>query len=130
LTVVRPPLASFTLSPNPVTGGLPVTGSVVLAEPAPAGGVTVTAFQDYRIFIPKGETTGFLSLYTQPVQTLVEREIPVSYAGQTLTARLVILPTGLKEMRLEPPRVTGGETARGTVVLSAPAPFGGITLPL
>ena len=33
---------ALTLTPNPVVGGLAVTGTVTLANPAPAGGATVT----------------------------------------------------------------------------------------
>src|SRR5205807_1706874 len=50
--------------------------------------------------------------------------------GDSLQATLNVVPSTLVSLSIAPTSVTGGDTARGTVTLGSPAPFGGTLVQL
>jgi hypothetical protein len=122
-------LASFSVSPARVLGGSPVTGTVSLTGPAPAGGRGIELSTDSpdlvslprQIVVPEGAIT---ATFTIPVGIVKDAaQISVRAAdGEVQTVHLWVLPVGLS---LTPSAVRAGRSAVGTVALAKPAPPGG-----
>ena len=90
-------LASVSVNPTSVKGGTSPTGTVTLAAPAPAGGVSVElwtngtpAFVPVSVSIPAGSTTGTFSVTT--TTTSMQATITAFYNGMSKTATLTVTP--------------------------------------
>jgi trimeric autotransporter adhesin len=136
-------ITGVTLSPNPVTGGSPSTGTVTISSPAGPGGVQVTLSSDNgsatvptTLTIPAGQSTGSFTVTTTPVAMTTTADITASSGGSTGSAALTINPGGsgggpmIAGISVSPNPVTGGSPSTGTVTLSAPAGPGGVTVTL
>ncbi len=135
-------IASVTLTPNPVVGGLGVTGTVTLANPAPAGGATVTlastddaaAPVPASVFIAAGQTTGTFTFTTGVTTTGTTVTVTATFQGSSLGASLVISPTPVTivpaSLSFDPPSVAGGASSQATVTLTGPAPKNGLVVAL
>lgn len=131
---------SVLLSPASVTGGSPSTATVIMSEPAPAGGISVPlssnssfAAVPSSVMVAAGSTTGSFTVTTTAVASSLSAAITATYNGASAAGPLTIMPGGggtSFTLSLTPPSVTGGSSATGTVTLSAPAPAGGITVAL
>jgi FG-GAP-like repeat len=140
LTVNPSTLASLTLNPSSVTGGLgSSTGTVTLNVPAPAGGAQVTlsssntsaATVPASVTVPGGSTSATFPVTTSPVGTVIPVTISGSYNGNTQSATLTVNPPTLTSLTLNPSSVVGGVgSSTGTVTLNAPAPAGGAKVTL
>jgi len=94
-----PTLASLTLSPATVIGGLQSsTGTVRLSAPAPAGGAQVmlsssngAARVPSSVFVPAGATSATFTVNTSIVLFSTSATISASYNGTTRTAGLTVL---------------------------------------
>jgi uncharacterized protein (TIGR03437 family) len=135
------PLFSIGLDPNPVTGGMAVTGSITLADPAPPGGVTFalsstdagTARVPAILTIFANQTFGTFNITTSTVPGSRTVNISAAYLGITATATLTVNPPPapvLIGLSISPNTITGGLSTQGTVTLAAPAPAGGIIVNL
>ena len=134
-------IVSVTFSPNPVVGGLPVTGTVTLANPAPSAGATVTltstdattAPVPANVVISAGQTSGTFPIATR-VTTGTTATITASYQGATQKGSLVILAPPVvivpATLSFDPASVAGGVSSQATVALSGPAPTGGLVVTL
>ncbi len=135
-------IASLKLTPNPVVGGLAVTGTVTLVNPAPTGGATVTLASNdatvapvpTSVFIAAGQTTTDFTFTTGVTTTGTTVTVTASYQGsgkddqlKVLPAPITIVPTSLT---FDPPSVNGGDSSQGTVTLAGPAPKGGLVVTL
>ena len=134
-------IASITLTPNPVVGGLSVTGTVTLANPAPAAGATITLTSSDAVVAPvpasfviaAGQTSGTFTINTTatPGTTVT---ITASYSGSSLGTQLVVNPAPIvivpDTLSFAPPSVPGGATSQATVTLTGPAPTGGFVVTL
>jgi hypothetical protein len=92
-------LASVSVNPTSVKGGTSPTGTVTLAAPAPAGGVSVElwtngtpAFVPVSVSIPAGSTTGTFSVTTTTTTTSMQAMITAFYNGMSKTANLTVTP--------------------------------------
>jgi len=139
VTFTSPVLASLQMSPDPVTGGKSVTGTVTLAAPAPAGGavVALTKAADAgnvvglpspaSVTVAAGATTATFMLTTTSVTAQASAVISASLGGGTASVTLIVTPAlpsagpTLASLRLSPDPVQGGQTVVGTVTLSGPA---------
>lgn len=134
-------IASVTLTPNPVVGGLDVTGTVTLVNPAPAGGATVTLTSTDAVTAPvpaslviaAGQTSGTF-IFTTGVTTGTTVTVTATYQGGSANTQLVILPAPVAivpaTLNFDPPSVNGGDSSQGIVTLTGPAPKGGLVVTL
>jgi hypothetical protein len=133
LSVGPPPTvkpASLSLTPLMVTGGNPVTGTVTLSGPAPAGGTVVPLSSLYPEFapvpasitIPAGATSGSFSIATSPVPFALN--VAIAAAGAPASAVLSLKTPGMRmtELTLSAATVTGGTNVTGTITFSGPIP--------
>lgn len=137
-------IASVTFAPNPVVGGLQVTGTVTLVNPAPIGGAVVTLTSNDATTAPipapgtvtvaAGQTTATFTLTTGVTTTGTTVTITAAYQGSSLDASLkvnaapvTIVPASLS---FDPPSVNGGDSSQATVTLTGPAPMDGLTVAL
>ncbi|MBI3722073.1 MAG: hypothetical protein HY248_05920 [Fimbriimonas ginsengisoli] len=136
-------IASLTITPSTVTGGQSATGTIVFSSPAGAGGVQASLSSNNSaagvppsVTVPEGQTTASFPVTTTPVSSTTNATITATSAN-TVSAGLTINPSGggqptgtITGLTISPPSVTGGDSATGTVTLSAPAPAGGIPVSL
>ena len=134
LTIVPPSIAvkptSLSLTPLTVTGGNPVTGTITLSGPAPAGGTIVPLFTQYPEFapvpasitVPAGATTGSFTINTSPVPFALNSIIAAT--GVPASAVLSLKTPGVRmtSLTLSATNVTGGANVTGTVTFSGPIP--------
>jgi hypothetical protein len=133
-------LASLSLQPPVVTGGASAQGDVALDAPAPPGGAQVTLTSDSpatlvpsSVTVAAGTTSAGFPIATTAVVTSTTTTITASYAGTSKRAVLTVEPTppaSIATLAVQPPRITGGQQAQGTVGLAAPAPAGGVVVDL
>jgi hypothetical protein len=157
LTILPPTLASVALNPASVPGGTSSTGTVTISGTAPAGGIpialshksttagTTTAATrplpqiierisggpvtlPAQVVIPAGSTTATFTVTTKPVATATTYEIDAAQgAFISKSATLTLQPPALANITISPHDPIGGTAATATVMLTAPAPEGGLT---
>jgi len=130
-------LASLTAAPGSVIGGQTSTATVTLTSAAPAGGATISlsssngaAIVPSSVFVSGGASSANFTITTSPVSATTVAAIQANLGGVTKTATVSIQPPTLQSLTLAPTAVSGGATATGTLVLSGPAPAGGIKVEL
>ncbi len=131
-------LASLSINPTAVTGGQSSTGTVTLTNAAPAGGVvvpltnsnTAVANVPASVTVPAGATSATFTITTTAVASQATVSVSGSCGGATSTATLQVRPPYLTSISINPTAVNSGSTAIGTVYLNAPAPAGGVSVPL
>jgi hypothetical protein len=128
LRIELPTLTGFTLTPDEVIGGEPVTGVLTISDPAPEAGLPVHLEADYSfivqvpatVTIPAGETRASFTLPTHPTFNEYVRinawigTFERSYQRVTLE----VLAPDLVSLTVEPPTVKGDGRATGTVTLN------------
>jgi hypothetical protein len=135
LTVQPVALSSVSLTPSTVTGPLSTTGKVTLKGPAPAGGLVVSlsntnsaATLPSSVTVAAGATSAKFTVKTSAVSATTTGTITASYNGGSKNVSLTVLPIGVKSLTLTPNSVSGGSNSTAKVVLTAPAPSGGISV--
>src|SRR5207302_7919436 len=124
-----------------VTGGTPSVGTVTLASPAPAVGVTINLGSNLPLSasvpksdtIPRGATSTDFPVTTFPVDnTTVQLSAALDNVFQFAAVSISRPAPGpsLSSLSLNPTSVVGGRSATGTVTLSAPAPNDGVVVSL
>jgi hypothetical protein len=134
IRVVEAPLQ---LSKTLVSGCMTVKGTVTLASPAPAGGLTVSlASANPHVVVPAsvvikaGATKKIFSIATSAVATRETATIEAGVAGRVLVTTLTLKPMGPKSVTLTPNPVVGGTPVAGMVTLECPAGPGDIEIAL
>ncbi len=137
LSITSDALVSVTLNPQSVAGGSSSQGTVTIAGPAPAGGLTIAlstngAFASVppSVTIPAGNASIGFVVNTKPVTVNSQALISASVNGGTQSATLNVNPLALTEITLSPSSVTGGTSVSGTVFLNGSAPTGGALIHL
>lgn len=137
LRINLPVLNSVSLAPNDAAGGLGVTSvaTVTLRDPAPAGGVNMTALltnpnaasfspgpgnTQISFMIPEGEISTQLTIYTQPVANQQTCDVRVTLDNDFKIARLTVNPW-LDSFAVTPANVVGGNQLSARVDLFQPA---------
>ncbi|HVT13462.1 MAG TPA: SBBP repeat-containing protein [Fimbriimonadaceae bacterium] len=134
LTVV-PWLQKFTLSPSTVVGGNNVSGSITLADNAPAGGFDVTLLTNdastilfpggNTVTIPAGQNFANFTIQTMGVDSQTDYTVSVSALSVGITQTLTLTPASLLSVTFAPGRVAGGTSSTGTLRLDGlPGPSG------
>jgi hypothetical protein len=130
-------LPSLTLNPVRVIGGTTSTGTVTLADPAPAGGAVLTlsssntsvATVPASITVPAGSTSASFTVTTSAVGSSTSVTVTATLASLTTTAILTVDPA-LSALSVSPASVVGGDPSTGSVTLAAAAPAGGAVVSL
>jgi hypothetical protein len=134
-----PTLSSLSLNPTSVVGGVQSsTGTVTLSGAAPASGAIVTlsstntaaARAPSSVMVAAGATSATFTVSTSAVAASTTVTITAAYGGATRSASLTVAPAPpppptLSSLTLNPANVFGGQSSRGTVTLTGPAPAGG-----
>jgi len=135
-------LAQITLASTTVVAGTTSEGIVTLSGPAPGGGVDVTlSSSDGAVTLPAsitvnaGSISGTFTARTRVIAADTTATITAAVAGQKREIALRVIapvprPPALDALQVEPSVVKGGQSARGTVVLTAAAPTGGFIVNL
>jgi hypothetical protein len=131
-------LSSIVLSSSSVVGGGTVTGTVALTGTAPAGGAAVTLSSNNTavtppasVTIPAGSNSTTFAITTTSVAA--STTITATYSGASQTATLittVVAVPALQGLFLSTNVAMAGVPVQGTIVLTAPAPTGGLTVTL
>jgi uncharacterized protein (TIGR03790 family) len=131
------PQDSLALTPRYLIGGKTSTGTINLANPAPAGGITVAlkssvttaATVPVSVTIPAGSMTASFLINTNLVIGDTLPLITATFGTSTLKNTLVVQPL-LASLALLPASVIGGGPSTGYLNLNSPAPAGGISVAL
>jgi len=100
VTLVPPSLASLTVTPTVVFGGYTTTGIVMLNQPAPFGGITVSLSSNLpalvtlppTVSIPAGATTMSFMIRTSLVASQTSGKIFATFSSKTVSGDIVLLP--------------------------------------
>lgn len=130
-------ITGLLVAPTSVEGGNLVSGTVTLAYPAPASGVTVklessgsTASVPASLFIPAGALTATFEVTTSPSQTKASLSITASSGPHSQSADLTITPPTVALLSVTPSTIAGGNKVYGSVTLGGPAFTGGVMVTL
>jgi len=125
-----------------VIGGSSAQGVVTINGPAPPQGVNVGLISNNPslVSVPQGvtvlggSTTAIFPVTTSTVSATASANIIASYGATSATTVLTLVPNTiviiLSSITVNPPSVTGGSSAQGTVTLNATAPSGGANINL
>ena len=69
-------------------------------------------------------------MWTAPVVTVTPVRLFATYGGRTQSVLLTVLPVRIAGISIAPEPVPSGSTATGTLMLSGPAPAGGVVVHL
>ena len=134
---VNPLLSSVSVNPTAVVGPTGSTGTVTLAGPAPAGGISVSlqsnssaATVATSVSVAANATSATFPVTTVAVAGSTPVTITASYNNVSVTATLTVNPPALSAVSVNPTSVVGGSPSTGTVTLTGPAPTGGILVSL
>ena len=130
-------LASLSLCSTTVVGGTVVTGTVALTAPA-SQAVTVTlsssnmaaATAPASVNIAASGSSATFSLTSKAVTTSTSATITGTLSGASKSASLLVKPPSPVSLTFNPTTVQGGWPTTGTVMLSGPAPTGGLIVAL
>ncbi len=99
LTVKPIGVKSVSLTPNPVTGGSSMTGTVVVERPAPAGGMTITlkdnvasATAPASVVVPAGATSKTFTVTTTAVTAIQRGSVTASANATSKSATFAVNP--------------------------------------
>jgi hypothetical protein len=128
-----PALTSLTLKKPLVAGCKPMTGTVTLSAPAPAGGAVVTLSETLAsgsvpasVTIPAGATSKTFKVVTTARADAETATVSATYAGTTLIKPLTIRPISVLSIPITPTTLVGGALSTGVVKLeckAAPGPI-------
>ncbi|HEX4770429.1 MAG TPA: SBBP repeat-containing protein [Bryobacteraceae bacterium] len=126
-------LASVSVNPSSVTGGVASEGTVKLAKAATGAGSTVTlmstnsdAVVPVTVTVPAGSSSANFKITTTAVTASRTVSIEATLGSVTKSAALTITSqSGLASVTVSAATITGGNTVTGTITLSGAAPAGG-----
>jgi hypothetical protein len=123
-----PQLTSLTLKKPIVAGCKPMTGTVTLSGPAPAGGAVVTLSETLAsgsvpasVTIPAGATSKTFKVTTAARSDPETGTVSATYGGTTLTKPLTIRPMSVLSIPITPTTLVGGGVSSGVVKLECKA---------
>ncbi|HSY50113.1 MAG TPA: RHS repeat-associated core domain-containing protein [Thermoanaerobaculia bacterium] len=130
-------VSGLTITPAEVTGGQTATATITLNGAAADTGLTVSILiagsntsAPPTVTIAAGSTSGTFTVTTTPVPATSTTTISATANGGTASTSLQIDPPVPAVLTIQPPSVTGGTNATGTVTLNGPAPSGGTLVAL
>jgi hypothetical protein len=147
---VQPATATFLIADgngNPVTailGGNNLTGTVSISAPAPEGGFTVTLnsnpaglgtiANNATVTIPAGQTSATFTIAVGQVSAPTTLTLSTLVGGEgglaSNTQQITVNPAGLQSIIFIPASVRSNHTTLCKVILTGPAPAGGLSITL
>lgn len=135
VTVVEPSIESFTLSPNPATGGASVQGAFRLTAGAPNGGFLINLGSTFpalagvpnTVTVPAGQRDATFPIIVAGVAATTDVEIVAQTPVQIERRTLQIVPSALQSFSISPHPQEGGLSTTGFIQLTGPAGAGGAT---
>ena len=128
LTINPAGLASISLNPTSVLGGVQSTGTVTLSGLAPSSGAIVSLSSNNlsatvasSVLVPSGQSSATFIVTTSGVSNQTTAVITGSWAGVAQTAALTITPATVQSLTLNPSSVQGGSSSTATVTMSGAA---------
>src|SRR5689334_21120871 len=135
---------ALTLSSAKVVGGNPLTATIALAAPAPAGGVEVTltssdnavaqfgsrlapAIGTSQLTIPAGSVSATFPVRTFGVAASTTVTLKAAVLGGTGTAPLVVVSGSIRAITAALTSAIGGTSVSGTITLDGEVPPSGVT---
>ena len=132
-----PSAPTLSLNKSIVAGCQSVTGRLVLANPAPAGGRVVSisdtlpsATTSASVTVPGGARTITFPIKTTPVTSLQSGTITANVGGTVLTRKLSVRRIGMLSVELDRTTVVGTKPVTATAKLECKAAPGPITVNL
>jgi hypothetical protein len=133
LTVRAVVPAVVSLTPNPVTAGGKVTGTVTLRDPAPVGGLLVALSSDRTsatvpgsVLVPAGKLSATFIVTTSVVTVDVQATIKATANAEFASTVLAIRVPAPQRITFTPSELAGGGKGTATIDLTVPAPAGGL----
>ena len=135
-------LLQVSLASTNVVAGASSEGTLTLSGAAPSGGVPVTisssdgaAAVPASLTVSAGSSTATFTIQTRVVAADTNATITVTVGGQTRAVMLHIIapvprPASLEGLVIDLSPLKGGQTARGTVLLTSAAPASGFIVNL
>lgn len=133
--VAAPSVASVSAAPHLILGGQSATGTVVLTEPAPAGGQVVDIDANIpvtvpsTVTVPQGATSQTFTITGQEHRIPRLGVISAGIGGVWQTTPFTVRPSVL-QISTSPLTVTGGVSVSVTVRIGEAAPEGGAVVAL
>lgn len=126
-------IASVSVKPTSVVGGIGATGTVTLSAKAPSAGYIVSLSSNQTaasvpssVTVTSGNTSATFAIATSPIATTsVDATIKAVNGASAKSATITVLGPVLTGLSISPTAVTGPATSTGTVTLSGPPPKGG-----
>ncbi|HEX7890075.1 MAG TPA: hypothetical protein VF522_12010 [Ramlibacter sp.] len=130
-TLNPPALQSITFSGAKVSAGVPLSGVLMLAGQAPAGGAVVSLASNTpavqppaSVTVPAGSYSAPLSLPTSDVSTQTTATITASWNGVSTTSTVTLMPAPHPlSLTLFPATINAGQVSDGLVTVDATATF-------
>jgi len=125
--VTSAPIKSIILNPSSVPQNSITEGTVTLINPAPPGGATIGLQAQFpasvpaTVTIPAGAKTATFSISASWVFSPTTVVISASSGPYSVTASLTILTPNIQSFDFNSTTVVGGNSLKGTVVISMPA---------
>lgn len=140
VTILQPPgLNGFSCNPVTITPPASSLCTVTLTANAPSGGATITLTQSPAdvnmpgsVTIPAGVNSGTFSVTAGNVGVPTQVTLTASYLSVNEGFAITINPPppGLSSVAVSPSTILSGQSATGTVTLTAPAGTGGVAVSL
>jgi hypothetical protein len=135
-------LSQVSLASTSVVAGASSEGTLTLSGAAPGGGVPVTisssdgaATVPASLTVSAGSSTATFTVQTRVIAADTNATITVAVGGQTRAVTLHIIapvprPASLEGLVIDPSALKGGQSARGTVLLTSAATVNGFIVNL
>lgn len=130
-TLNPPTLKSIGFSGSKVSAGVPLSGVLMLAGQAPAGGAVVSLASNSAavqppasVTVPAGSYSVPLSLPTSDVSTQTTATITATWNGVSTSSTVTLMPAPHPvSLTLFPSTINAGQVSDGLVTVDATAPF-------
>lgn len=134
---VSVPVAKLTLNSTVVGSNTKTGGTVVLAQPAPAAGVSVIlTSSNPKVVVPAsvtidaGASRATFPINVQTVQSQFSDVITATSGSMSKKATLTVVPTFVSSLAISPSSLSGGGSSTGAVSLNALSPAEGVKVKL
>jgi len=128
-------LNGFSISPQSVLGGRTLSGTVLLTNPAPPGGLNIQLASDNdavrppsAITVPFTQNSATFNIPTVAVNAPVNATVTATQSRYTFSAKVAVLPP--MTFTVDTTSVAGGALITGTITLAEPAPLTGAQINL
>ena len=129
----QPQISSLVAGPASILGGRNLIGTVTLAAPAPAAGVTIQLASDNTALRPPAtvnitfnQLSANFTVPTVAVNGPVQATLTATLGSSSKSVKITVLPP--LTFTVDTASITGGQIITGTITLGDPAPPGGASI--